>query len=155
MQQYVCGFFFSRERTRVVLIRKNRPTWQAGNLNEEGGKVEAGETFPQAMRREFREEAGVDVPESGWQHVVTLSGADDANAGRAWAGHFFRAFGDVTRVRAMTDEALETHSVHALPVETIPNLRWLLPLLLDNDVTGHAYDVRVMTQPDPVENTRS
>ena len=36
-QQYVCGFLFSRDRARVLLIRKRRPAWQAGKLNGLGG----------------------------------------------------------------------------------------------------------------------
>ena len=39
MQEYVCGLLFSVDRTRVLLIRKRRPAWQAGRLNGVGGKV--------------------------------------------------------------------------------------------------------------------
>ena len=38
IQHYACGFLFSQDRTRVVLIRKRRPAWQAGKLNGVGGK---------------------------------------------------------------------------------------------------------------------
>jgi 8-oxo-dGTP diphosphatase len=44
MQTYACGFLFSLDRTRVLLIRKRRPAWQAGRLNGVGGKIEPGET---------------------------------------------------------------------------------------------------------------
>src|SRR5687768_8509331 len=118
VQEYVCGFLFSEDRSRVLLIRKRRPAWQAGMLNGLGGKIEPGETAVEAMRREFREEAALDVAE--WQHVLTLSGADDAGSGRGWAGHFFRAFGDLSRVRAATDEQLELHPTRPLPDDTIP-----------------------------------
>jgi 8-oxo-dGTP diphosphatase len=136
-QHYVCGFLFSPDRARVLLIRKRRPAWQAGKLNGVGGKIETGETPQEAMRREFREEAGVDVPE--WQHVLTLSGADDAGSGRSWAGHFFRAFGDLSRASAMTDEALEIYETAALPRDTIPNLRWMIPLTLDDEPIDGRY----------------
>ena len=82
MQQYVCGFLFSVDRSRVLLIRKNRPAWQAGKLNGVGGKVEPGESIQKAMTREFREEAGLTLAEAQWQHVLTLTGPD-------WTGHFF------------------------------------------------------------------
>jgi 8-oxo-dGTP diphosphatase len=142
VQQYVCGFLFSRDRTRVLLIRKRRPAWQAGKLNGLGGKIEPGETALEAMRREFREEAGVDVAE--WQHVLTLSGADDAGSGRGWAGHFFRAFGDVDAARAITDEQLETHLTATLPRDTIPNLHWIIPLMLDDEPIAGRYAVQVI-----------
>jgi 8-oxo-dGTP diphosphatase len=141
-QEYVCGFLFTPDRGRVLLIRKRRPAWQAGKLNGLGGKIEPGETALEAMRREFREEAGVDLAE--WQHVLTLSGADDAGSGRGWAGHFFRAFGDVDAARAITDEQLETHSTATLPRDTIPNLQWIIPLMLDDEPIAGRYAVQVV-----------
>ena len=134
MQEYVCGFLFSPDRSRVLLIRKRRPAWQAGKLNGVGGKVEAGETALHAMCREFREEAGLGGIE--WQLGVVLTGRD-------WRGHFFRAFGDVDAARAGTDEPLERHKVTALPPDVIPNLTWIVPLLLDDDVARRHYGVAV------------
>src|SRR5262245_51511073 len=130
MQTYSCGFLFSTDRTRVLLIRKRRPAWQAGKLNGIGGKIERGETAAEAMRREFREEANLDVRD--WQEVLTLTGANDAGSGIGWRGHFFRAFGDVDAAQTMTDEQLEIHAVAALPRDTIPNLHWMIPLMLDD-----------------------
>jgi 8-oxo-dGTP diphosphatase len=125
MQEYACGFLFSPDRKRVLLIRKNRPAWQAGKLNGVGGKLEAGESPIQAMIREFREEAH--LPVSSWQQILTLTGSD-------WKGHFFRAFGPIDEARPVTDEQLEIHAVDALPRDTIPNLHWMIPLMLDDDV---------------------
>src|SRR5688572_22991595 len=142
VQEYVCGFLFSPDGSRVLLIRKRRPAWQAGKLNGLGGKIEPGETAIDAMRREFREEAGVDVAE--WEHVLTLSGADDGGSGRGWAGHFFRAFGDLSGVRALTDEALEIHPTRSLPPDTIPNLRWMIPLMLDDEPLDRRYSVEIV-----------
>ena len=110
MQEYVCGFLFSPDRRRVLLIRKRRPAWQAGKLNGVGGKVEPGETVGEALRREFREEAGLDVAD--WRRGVVLTGPD-------WRGHFFRAFGDIDAARAMTDEPLERHPTDGLPPDVI------------------------------------
>ncbi|HLL90976.1 MAG TPA: NUDIX domain-containing protein [Tepidisphaeraceae bacterium] len=134
MQGYVCGFLFSDDRATVLLIRKRRPAWQAGKLNGVGGKIEPGETPADAMRREFHEEAGVD--RAAWHHRLTLTGPD-------WVGHFFRAFGDLSAARSVTDEQLEQHPVRALPAHTIPNLQWIIPLLLDEDALRGAYVVDV------------
>jgi 8-oxo-dGTP diphosphatase len=141
MRQYVCTFCFSPDRRRVLLIRKNRPAWQAGKLNGVGGKVEPGETPAAAARREFREETNLDLPESAFAHVLTLAGPDDFGSGAPWAGHFFRAFAPVDEARAVTDEPLEIHPVTPLPVDTIPNLRWMIPMVLDDDVAQGAYAV--------------
>ena len=63
MRSYVLGFCFSRDHSKVVLIAKNRPKWQAGRLNGIGGHVEDGEIPIVAMAREFREESLVEISE--------------------------------------------------------------------------------------------
>src|SRR6187551_1822550 len=101
MQLYACGFLFSPDRARVLLIRKRRPAWQAGKLNGVGGKIEPSDDSPlAAMTREFREEAGITI--ENWQEILTLTAPD-------WHTHFYRAFGDVAAARAITDEQLEVH----------------------------------------------
>ena len=143
MREYVCSFLFSPDRTRVLLIRKNRPAWQAGKLNGVGGKIEPGESPRQAARREFCEETGLDLHESAFEHVLTLRGNDDFGSGEPWAGHFFRAFADPSAARSMTDELIEIHPVRPLPPDTILNLRWMIELLLDDEVVRGFYDVEV------------
>lgn len=64
-QDYVLGFAFNRF-DQVLLIRKERPDWQRGKMNGIGGKVEKNETHLQAMRREFVEECGLDIPPYRW-----------------------------------------------------------------------------------------
>jgi 8-oxo-dGTP diphosphatase len=142
MKTYACGFLFSPDRRRVLLIRKRRPAWQAGKLNGLGGKIEPGESPLDAMRREFHEEAGVDLAD--WEEVLQLSGTDDAGSGLSWRGHFFRAFGDVDQPRSMTDEQLERHDVAALPADVIPNLRWMIPLMLDDEPIAGGYRVEIL-----------
>jgi 8-oxo-dGTP diphosphatase len=137
-QHYVCGFLFSPDRARVLLIRKNRPAWQTGKLNGVGGKIEAFDPNPlAAIRREFREEAGLDIAE--WQEILTLSAAD-------WHTHFYRAFGDIDSARAITDEKLEIHPTRELPRETIPNLHWMIPLMLDQEFLAGNYAVRLCSK---------
>ena len=60
-REWVVGFLMDSDAEQVILIRKNRPEWQAGKLNGVGGKVEPGELIGGAMYREFREETGVIV----------------------------------------------------------------------------------------------
>jgi 8-oxo-dGTP diphosphatase len=144
MKRYVCSFLFSLDRRSVLLIRKNRPAWQAGKLNGIGGKIEASETPHEAARREFREETGLDLPESAFAHVLTLGGPDDFGSGVPWEGHFYRAFGPVDDARSLTDEAVEIHPTNPLPIDTIPNLHWIIPLLLDDEVARRQYDVRIV-----------
>lgn len=121
MTQYVAGFLLNEKRDRVVVVRKNRPEWQAGRLNAVGGHIEEGETAAEAMRREFKEEAGLDVPD--WHHFATVQGP--------WgAVYFYRAFGEVESVMRMEDEEILVFDIERLLQrdDYIPNLEWLLYL---------------------------
>lgn len=128
MTEYVNGFLFDRERTRVVLIHKTKPEWQKGLYNGVGGKIEEGETPAEAQRREFKEEAGLDL--DGWQQYVTLAGGD-------FAVHFFRAFSDLEHIQAIRSETEEQvylfHLDDLADLPTIPNLQWLIPMALSID----------------------
>jgi 8-oxo-dGTP diphosphatase len=122
MTAYVAGFLIDRHARTVAVVRKRKPQWQAGRLNGIGGKVEPGETASEAMRREFNEEAGVDI--GSWSHYATVEGD--------WGSvEFFRAWGDVWLVRTMEEEPIEVHRLDDFPYgEALPNLSWLIPLAL-------------------------
>ena len=87
---FVVGFAFNADPlpfTRVLMIRKLKPAWQAGKLNGIGGKIDQYtsdtidgelrlETPIQAMVREFHEETGVVSQQSDWQlYAVMHNGA--------------------------------------------------------------------------------
>lgn len=123
-QAYAAGFLFD-EDGRVVLIRKKRPTWQAGRLNGVGGHVEPGESPAQTMRREFEEEAGLDL--DGWDHFATVT----FPYGAVWFFRLVVSAEILAGVRAGTDEHLEVLPLAEAVAErtsVIENLRWLLPL---------------------------
>ena len=124
IQQYACGYLIGPDR-RVVLIRKNRPEWQAGRLNGVGGHVEPGETPVEAMRREFREETGLDV--DGWEHFATILWS----TGETYFYRRFAADDLIDAVRTVTDEVIEVHPMEDTPWnDGVAALSWLLPLAL-------------------------
>jgi 8-oxo-dGTP diphosphatase len=120
--EYVVGFLFSESGDQVILVRKNRPVWQAGFYNGVGGKIEPGELPAAAMMREGIEEIGVN-PE--WSPYARVSYGEHVL-------HFFAARDQLAFLdaRALTDEIVVR--VHASLAErqhmVIPNLRWLIPL---------------------------
>lgn len=135
--QYTVAFIFSRSpagKLKVLLIRKNRPDWQAGKLNGVGGKVEESDPCPlMGCAREIAEETGMkrSVP---LEYVANLQG----KSCEIWFFAFEETWKNFTSARALTDEALEIHNVDDLPPEVVPNLRWLIPLALN--VLRHDHD---------------
>lgn len=124
--EYVAGFMFSKDKKKVALILKNRPQWQRGMKNGIGGHVEPGEMASQAMVREFEEETG--VRHTKWDFFCTLNGP----WGRV---HFYRTMGNLDLLRNVTDECICIHEVkHLHLAHVVPNLHWLIPMALSNDV---------------------
>jgi 8-oxo-dGTP diphosphatase len=116
--EFAQGFLFD-DRGNVALIRKNRPAWQVGRLNGIGGQIELGETPLEAMRREFKEEAGCD-------------GLDWRNLGLVWGKGYnlfvFSARSSSAQIRTMTDEEVAWYPVKNLPPVVVRNVTWLVPL---------------------------
>jgi len=148
MKTMVCGFLFNTEQTHVLLIRKVKPEWQKGRLNGIGGKVEQGETFEDAMHREFMEETGLDIPD--WDVFVRLQGGGNSGEGGEWVVYFFRAFTDLKtmcKVIKFCDEG-EIH-VYSIKKDmlhsdgTLPNLSWLIPMALSMDTdAANLFDIK-------------
>lgn len=128
--RYVVGFAFDERGDHVLLIEKRRPEWQSGRLNGIGGHVEEGENGHEAMVREFEEETGLETTESEWQcfaKLVTTRSVVDVFTAR------------LSRERALgaddkTDEKIQcVRTADLADYETVPNLRWLVPLALRAD----------------------
>lgn len=128
MKSYSLGFMFDTLGLNVALIVKNRPDWQRGKLNGIGGKLTDGESYDDAMRREFREETGADVAD--WDQFCTINGP-------GVTVEVYRSFGDLSVVGTKTDEKVVVMSVANLllldpnVVPMVGNLKWLVALALD------------------------
>lgn len=129
MTDYVAAFAFSEDYTRVALMRKVRPDWQAGQLNGIGGKVEGRELPIEAMVREWGEETNSQPSELDFTLAVILVGRD-------WRVFFFRAVFDIDDLKAAEDEPIEIHPANRLPTDVLWNLWWLVPLCRDHQLRG-------------------
>lgn len=124
-KQMVAGFMFNADMTRVVLIKKNKPHWQAGKLNGIGGKVEdSDETHHHAMSREFREETSMATEPADWQHYGRLEGPD-------WLVELFviRHSENLLPVRSCTDEVVGIYSLHKLSQideQLLDDVMWMI-----------------------------
>ncbi len=126
MKKYCLGFAFNSDHSRVVLIRKRRPLWQAGKLNGVGGHVEPGEPEINAMAREFREETGVHA--TGWHRFGSM-GTRFSSLSGSWQCQLYTVvLEDIVQVRTTTDEAVFIHRVGDPDSRFLPNLTALIEL---------------------------
>lgn len=123
---YVNGFLFSPDLTKVVLIKKTKPEWQAGMLNGVGGKMELNELPIDAMIREFNEETGLNI--QSWNNFATITGLD-------WTCYFFWSISNLyNNAQTTTDENIGIYNVSEINIlNVIPNLKWLIPMCLDGN----------------------
>jgi len=128
MIEYVCGFLFDPYFEKVALITKEKPEWQKGKLNGIGGKVEGIETQRTAMEREFREETGIEINRHDW---IPLA---DLNDGDAKIYFFYFNSPEIKNLKSIEKEQVGIYEVKTIPeLITIPNLKWLIPMCLDNN----------------------
>lgn len=128
MQVYVDGAMFNDAEDSLVLIRKNKPDWQFNKLNFVGGKVEKDEDIPQAMAREFKEETGIATAPGDWATKLSLISHN-------WIVYFLMTHGDISKARTMESEEVSIVEINNLQnLKHVPNLRWIIPMLLDHDI---------------------
>ena len=115
------------EEVLLLLGGAKKRLW-AGRYNGLGGHVEPGEDIYTSVRREVREEAGLEV------HDLRLRGVVHADAGDPAAGILFFVFtavADDKSVLASEEGALEWWPINALPTDSlVEDLPVLLPKIL-------------------------
>ena len=133
--EYVAGFMFNHDRSKVALIRKNRAAWQKGFLNGIAGKINPNESQIDAMCREFEEETGIKTYYYDWTFLVEL-----VNKNPDWSVSFYHFTSKLNlfgHIENKTDENVEIIDVDNIDNEkVIPNLRWLIRLCFDEEVCG-------------------
>lgn len=120
------GFAFSRHGSVVLLIRKNRPEWQAGKFNGIGGKVEPGESPVEAMVREFREETGLVTAIGHWRLFLTYTPGEHGTRIHC----FSTASVPLDQARSVTDEEVFQINLNdtRLSATLVPSLSWIIPM---------------------------
>lgn len=141
-RRYVVGFPFNTEKTQVALIRRTKPDWQKGKLNGWGGHIEDDDQDPfRAMLREFSEETGGII--APWTYRGLVVGWRF----RLWV---YSCITDLSALPEKTDVDMpvEIWSLDTLFASmhrhgftgAIPNLKYLIPMSLDENVTATIID---------------
>ena len=129
------GYVLSPDRSRVLLVHRNaRPDdHQIGKYNGLGGKLERDEDVLSGMRREIREEAGIEC--ESMQLRGTISWPGFGRNGEDWLGFVFviDAFSGTPLERNPegTLEWVEVERILELPLWD--GDRQFLPLVFDDD----------------------
>jgi len=126
MERMVVGYVFDEGFYHVVLIKKSRPDWCRGLLNGVGGHIEEGETPVEAMRREFKEEAGVDIAD--WKEICKMEGEN-------WSVDVFGAqHRSIYNIKTQTDEEIKIQELFYMCYvgNTVPNAKWLIEMCQEN-----------------------
>ena len=127
------GYIFSPDRRKVLLVHRNARTGDAhlGKFNGLGGKLEASEDVVSGMRREVREEAGIEC--GTVQLAGTISWPGFGKSGEDWFGFIFRIFDWSGTPRSTNEEGVlewvELERVAHLPLW--PGDHYFLPLVFD------------------------
>ncbi len=128
------GYVFSPDGRRVLMIHRNARPDDAhfGKYNGLGGKLDAGEDVVAGLKREIREEAGIEC--GAIQLAGTISWPGFGKCGEDWFGFIFR-------VNSFTGTPLAANAEGALEwveIERVPTLplwegdRYFLPLVFDS-----------------------
>lgn len=129
------GYVMSPDGQRVLLIHRNARPDDAhyGKYNGLGGKMDRDEDVAACMRRELREEAGIECVEMALRG--TLSWPGFGKQGEDWLGFVFR----INRFEGTPLERNPEGSLSWVPVAELPRLnlwdgdRHFLPLVFDAD----------------------
>ena len=129
------GYVYSQDRQRVLMIHRNArgDDHHLGKYNGLGGKLEANEDAATGMRREIREEAGIECLDLNLRG--TLSWPGFGKRGEDWCGFLFV----VTRFSGTPLERNPEGTLEWVAVDKVLGLplwegdRLFLPLVFDAD----------------------
>jgi 8-oxo-dGTP diphosphatase len=129
------GYVMSPDGTKVLLIHRNARPDDAhlGKYNGLGGKMHPDEDVVACMRREIREEAGIECTELALRGTINWPGFGPK--GEDWLGFIFR----IDRFEGTPYERNVEGTLSWVPVKDIMSLplwdgdRHFLPLVFDGD----------------------
>jgi len=129
------GYVLSPDRGRVLMIHRNtrQDDQHLGKYNGLGGKLESQEDVAAGMRREIREEAGVECLDLSLRGTISWPGF--GKRGEDWFGFLFL----IARFSGTPHASNAEGTLAWVDVARVPELplwegdRHFLPLIFDND----------------------
>lgn len=130
MKESVLGFLVDFQSRTILLMKLEQNGLWNGLHNGISGEMAQGEVPAEAMARKCKEETGILTSQADWEHKLSLQ----TPAGLV---HVFLGHGN-TFIPAKVNEKYPTRFPinHQWGREAlVPNLKWLIPLVLSNDLT--------------------
>lgn len=136
----ICGslaYLWDRDADTVLLVHRNarRDDDHLGLYNGLGGKLEAGETVIENVRRELREEANVELTSIVLRGSIAWPGFGPH--GEDWLGFIFLIDGWTGEIPASNEEGdlvwVDRHTLVNLELPMWPGDRYFLAMVFDDD----------------------
>ena len=124
---YTIGIYFNEDLTKVALILKNRPKWQAGRYNFPGGKMEENEAGVECTIREFKEECTLNTKPFDWKQIGVITNNWDYLV-YILVGVHKPEHGELKKGE---DQKVKWVNVNRLPKNRISNVKWLVEFALN------------------------
>lgn len=124
---YTLGFLFNEQKTKVILITKEKPLWQKDKFNGVGGKVEPGEDPAVGMAREFLEEVDYPHEDPIWKEMGAITAPD-------YTVFCYAAIGRTDAISSKTSEkvvVVPVDTITPLSKDMVENLPWLIGMAYD------------------------
>lgn len=128
---YVASYVIFRKDNKIAFVLRQNTSWMDGFYGLPSGKVEKGETFLAAAKREAREEVGVALNDSNLRHATTVHRhSSDSD----WVDVYFEALdwtGELYNAEPHVHKELVWLEYDGLPSNVIPSVRDALKTVTD------------------------
>lgn len=124
---YIACFVILRRGNEIAMVLRKNTTWMNGYYGLPAGKVEWGENYLKAVKREAKEEAGVEIKISDLSFVhVAHRHVPNGNKFMDWIDVYFKAdawTGEPHNAEPAKSERLDWFDLSKLPKNTVPSQR--------------------------------
>lgn len=137
---YIASYGIFLKGDKIAMIVRKNTGWRDGYYCLPTGKVDPGEPSKYTMKREAKEEVGVDVELEDIKHAVTLHRHTPQDGGYIdWVDIYFlieKWSGELFNAEEHKSEKVEWVDLNNLPEKTIPEVRRALELFIEGEVYG-------------------
>lgn len=130
---YTLGFAFSKDLSRLLLLKKNHPGWQSGLLNGIGGKVNSDSLSASSIELQAKNQLGIKL--INWKRVAWIEKLKKTTLNDySYIIHIFAIASDkIFEAKSDTEVIHRVAPMHPIWFEekVVPDLRYLIPMSIN------------------------